>query len=177
VTIKKPVETSLGEMEIRDVNQVSGEKYSASSNALIRSEYGEGEFLLYNIEDQNFRNNFLYPVFWKEITMEMTESPSISDLNRETGEEIDRESITGPEGKKYSGRTKLSQKGFYETSSGTTAVNMLSEDESLRDTTDIQELSVSGDTSKLSLQKYLVLLILIMIVFELGYLYRLGDLR
>ncbi|PSH02492.1 MAG: hypothetical protein BRC26_00260 [Nanohaloarchaea archaeon QH_8_44_6] len=177
VTIKKPIETSLGEMEIRNIERISGERYSAGSNAVIRSEYGNGEFLLYNIEDQSFRNNFLYPVFWKEITMEMTDKPSVSDLNRVTGDEINRDSITSPGGEKYSGRTKLTQSGFYETSKGAVAVNMLDEDESLRESTDIEELSVSGETSKLSLQKYLIIVILIMTVLELGYLYRLGDLR
>ncbi|PSH01127.1 MAG: hypothetical protein BRC27_02970 [Nanohaloarchaea archaeon SW_10_44_10] len=177
VTIKKPVETSLGEMEIRNIEKISGERYSADSNAVIRSEHGSGEFLLYNIEDQSFRNNFLYPVFWKEITMEMTDNPSTSDLNLMTGAEISRESIISPEGAEYSGRTKLTQTGFYETSKGTVAANMLSEDESLRDATDTEELSGTGETTELSLQKYFVIMILIMTLLEFGYLYRLGELK
>ncbi|PSH00111.1 MAG: hypothetical protein BRC28_01215 [Nanohaloarchaea archaeon SW_4_43_9] len=177
VTIKKPIETSLGEMEIRNIEKISGERYSVGSNAVIRSEYGSGEFLLYNIEDQSFRNNFLYPVFWKEITTEMTENPSASDLNLMTGAEIKRDSITSPGGEEYSERTKLTQTGFYETSKGAVAANMLSEDESLRDATDIEELSVSGETTELSLQKYFVIMILIMTLLEFGYLYRLGELQ
>lgn len=177
VTIKEPVDTSLGEMEIRHVERNTGERYSAGSNALVKSSYGEGEFLLYNIDDRRFRNDFLYPVFWKEIASEMTERPSISGSNRKTGEELNQESITSPEGKKYSGRHKISKTGFYETSGGTVAANMLSEDESLRDTIEMENLNSEGETSELSLHRYLVALLLLLIVIELGYLYRIGDLK
>lgn len=177
VTIKKPVEASLGEVEIREVAQNSGERYSARSNALIKSEYGNGEFLLYNIDDQSFRNNFLYPVFWKELSRGMSDKPSITESNRETGEELNRESITAPDGKEYSGRHKLTQTGFYETSQGTTAVNMLSEDESLRDQIEIEEGNIAGDAAEMSLQKYIIALILLLVIAELAYLYRLGDLK
>jgi hypothetical protein len=177
VNIRNPVETSLGEMEIRDIEQNSGERYTPGSNALVRSEYGEGEFLLYNIEDNEFRNNFLYPVFWKEISMEMTDKPSINEANRETGEELNRDSITAPDGRKYSGRYDIDQTGFYETSRGTVAANMLSEDESLRDIPNIENTGSTDNTAEMSLQWYLMILILALITIELWYLYRIGDLQ
>jgi hypothetical protein len=177
VTIDKPVQISLGEMNIRDIEITAGERYSRNNNAVIRSEYGSGEFLLYNIADTEFRSNFMYPVFWKEITAGMTEKPSIEESNRRTGVEIDRESIESPDGGEISGRTKLKQVGFYETSDGTVAANMLNEDESLRDNTNIQNSYRPSDTSNLSLQKYLVIFILLLVIIETAYLYRIGDLQ
>lgn len=177
VTISRPVETSLGEMEIREVEVLKGERYSKGSNAVVKSEYGEGEFLLYNIEDKNFRNSFVYPIFWKEISEDMSDRLSLEESNRKTGEEIETESITTPSGNRKSGSGVLENTGFYETSEGTIAVSLLNEDESLRDRVDPDLETRNTDTSKMSIQTYLIAIVLILTVIELGYLYRIGDIR
>ncbi|MFT4892917.1 MAG: hypothetical protein ACI8Z7_000706 [Candidatus Nanohaloarchaea archaeon] len=177
VSINRPVDTSLGEMEIRDVERISGESYTPGSNAVVKSDYGDGDFLLYNVKDERFRTDFLYPVFWKEITAELTEKPSIEDSNRRTGDEIIRDSIETPGGQELSGRHEVLKTGFYETSNGPVAVNMLSEDESLRNADSYDSTRVSEGSSELPLQNHVAVLILILVLFELGYLYRIGDLR
>lgn len=176
VSINQPIQTALGEMEIREVEH-SGERYSGGSNAVVKTEYGAGELLLYNIQDSNFRNSFLYPVFWKKIAEDMTDKTTVEESNMKTGDTVRRDRIRTPDGEKRSGRYELSQQGFYQTSRGTIAANMLSERESLRDTPTIELTQETDDRTENSIQSHLIALILILIITELAYLYRIGDLR
>lgn len=177
VTINDPVQISLGRTEIREVERNTGERLTPGTNALVKSDYGNGELLFYNIPDSEFNQEFMYPVFWQEISNEMLDRTPVEDLNYETGQELDEETIVNPDGTETSGRTELKQQGFHETSRGTVAVNLLNEDESLRDGADIQESSSGVGSSQASVQHLVILLLLGLIIAETGYLYRIGDLR
>lgn len=177
VTIAEPVRIEVGQTRIRDVKNTDGERLTANSNGLIRSDYGDGEFLLYNIEDEVFNREFLYPVFWKEITNDMLDRTPVEELNYRTGAEINEERIVTPSGAELSGRTELKETGFYDTSRGPVAVNMLNEDESLRDETDIEPSPATGAGSKASVENLVIAFILLLVLVEMGYLYRIGDIR
>jgi hypothetical protein len=177
VTLSRPERIDLSRIETRNIEVESGERLAGDSNAAVMSEYGEGEALLYNIPDSEFNQDFLYPVFWKGVAEKMLERRSIDDMNYRTGQEITGSSITGPDGTEYSGRTELENQGFYETPEGLVAVNMLNEDESLRDVTEIEPANGSVEASKASVQHLVVLFVLCLLMVEAGYLYRIGDLR
>ena len=177
VAVSSPVQISLGRTEIREVERTRGERLTPGNNALVRSDYGNGEILFYNIPDSDFNQEFMYPVFWQEISNEMLDRRPVEDLNYETGQELDEETIVSPEGTETSGRTVLRHQGFYETSRGPVAVNMLDQDESLRDGAEVEEATSGPGNSQASVQHLVILLLLGMIIAETGYLYRIGDIR
>ncbi|MFB6209408.1 MAG: BatA domain-containing protein [Candidatus Nanohaloarchaea archaeon] len=178
VSIKKPVRINLGEMKVKNVKRTRGKSFSSKPGILVRSDYGSGEFLFYNLEDEKFRTRFLYPVFWKEISGEMLERKEIDELNLRTGQEINYSIVETPSGEKLSGRVELEREGFYRTQDAEIAANMLDSDESLREGIEVSSFSRNpGQKSQRKLQGMASLLLLILIAGELLYLYWIGDLQ
>lgn len=177
VSITDPVNIDLGTVEIRDVERNGGERLTTGTNAMIRSDYGSGELLFYNVKDSTFNQEFMYPVFWQGIGNEMLDRTPVEDLNYRTGQEINEERITKPSGAERSGRVELEQQGFYNTSRGTVAVNLLNRDESLRDGMEIGSAPHSETETEASVQHLVIALLLLLALAEMGYLYRIGDIR
>lgn len=177
VRITDPLNIDIGTSEIRDVEKTGGERLTPGTDALVISEHGAGDILFYNIRDRTFNQEFMYPVFWEEISNDMVERAPTESLNYETGENLEEKRIITPSGEKRSGRIELENQGFYNTSRGTVAVNMLNEDESLRDTLEIDQVQRSSSDTRASAQHLLIALVLLMIMIEAAYLYRIGDIR
>lgn len=177
VDITYPQRISIGSTEILDRGTSGGKSISRPAEALKIHEYGEGKILEYNIDEGGFRNNFLYPVFWKSVFSRLSEKPSLQDLNVETGEKIEAESFEAPDGSRYQGQIEVNQTGFYSSGSSVYAANLLSQDES---SPDGEEYSPPGDRSlektRKPVQDLVILVLGVLIGLELLYLWYRGDL-
>ena len=177
VDITYPQRISLGSTELLDRGTSGGESISMPAEALKIHEYGEGKILAYNIDEKEFRTNFLYPVFWKSVFSRLSEKPSLQELNVRTGEEIEAESFEAPDGSRYEGKTEVNQTGFYSSGSAVYAANLLSQDES---SPDGEEYSPPGDRSlektRKPVQDLMILVLGVLIALELFYLWYRGDL-
>ncbi|MBC5792463.1 MAG: VWA domain-containing protein [Nanohaloarchaea archaeon] len=168
VEIRKPRRIDIGTTNVIEVNRTRGESLTASSNALVQAEYGEGEVLFYNIDDSDFNKDFLYPVFWKQITRRLVDEPSVNQLNVETGEQL-----------QIQGETKtLYDTGFYNSSGRTYAANLESEDESSEEQIQTKTGSnVEEGTEQKNIQNLVAVLLGLLVTAEMAYLYRIGELK
>ncbi len=168
VEIRRPRRIDIGETSVIKVNRTRGESLTASSNALVRASLGEGEILVYNIDDDDFNKDFLYPVFWKQITRELVDRPSTSQLNLETGEQLE---VNGE-------LQDLNEAGFYNSSGKTYAANLESEDESSEETVRTTTKSnIDEGTEQRNIQNLVATLLALLVVLEMAYLYRIGELE
>lgn len=175
VNIREPQQISLGNIPIIGSEKTDGESYASPENALIRSDYGDGEVFFYNIEDSRFRTNFLYPVFWKGVIQDLVDRPSVNELNVETGETVNAEDIQRPDGETDSGEIEFDQSGFYETETRTYAANLESEDESYSEEIDFGPTAIEEELEERDVQNLTVLLLTVLIFGELAYLRRIGE--
>jgi len=176
VNIREPQQISLGKMPIVSAEKTNGESYASPEHALIRTDYGDGEVFFYNIQDSRFNTNFLYPVFWKHILQDLVDRPSIQELNVQTGEKIEAVQIQTPEGETKTGEIEIDQTGFYKTETRTYAANLESEDESYSEEIEFGSTVLEQELEKRNVQNLAALLLALLIVGELGYLRRMGEL-
>ncbi|MFB6291932.1 MAG: BatA domain-containing protein [Candidatus Nanohaloarchaea archaeon] len=174
VEIEKPVRVNVGQTRVFKVKKTGGESLSEPDNAVIKSDYGRGEVVFYNIDNRDFRTEFLYPVFWKRLLEDLTGQPDIEQLNRRTGTSLNESSIQTPSGETVSGRTELDQAGFYNATSGTYAANLLSADESDTETAPSVRDAESSKSRK-NIQNFAALLLAGLALLELFYLIYTGD--
>lgn len=174
VNIKKPQKTTF-ETQTLDVKKTRGSSYASPEGSIVKAKYGEGEVLFYNVKDQDFRHKFIYPVFWKHILQEMIDRPSVEQLNIQTGERIKAAEIRTPEGKKRSGELEPEKTGFYNTSNGLYAANLLSEDESYAEEIDVEKELIENILEQRDVQNLGAILIAVLILLEMGYLARIGE--
>lgn len=175
VNIKQPQQISLGNIPVIDAEKKEGESYSSPEHALIRSSYGDGEIFFYNIPDSEFRTNFLYPVFWKQVLQDLVDRPSIQELNRETGDAIEATQIQTPSGETENGRLELRETGFYETGARSYAVNLESEDEPYSEEIDFSPSVLEEQLEERNVQNLAALFLVLLILGELGYLRHIGE--
>ncbi|MFB6116317.1 MAG: BatA and WFA domain-containing protein [Candidatus Nanosalina sp.] len=175
--INKPVRVSLGEVKLLDRNIEKGESLSNPSYALKKIKYGEGTLLTYNIMQSDFQTNFVYPIFWRDVINEIVDRPSISQLNRKTGDSLTAEKVKAPEGERFSGDVELNKTGFYQVGNKVYAVNLESPDES-----DINSRKYSADRKsgtvkvKHGMQSWITLVVVLLVGADLLYLWYRGDL-
>jgi len=174
VTIEKPRRIDLGKKEMVGAKKVAGESYANPEHALVKAGYGNGEVLFYNL-DEEFRHNFMYPVVWKHVFEELTEKPSIHELNVQTGEEIEAESVETPSGETIEGGAEAAETGFYTAGSKTYAANLESEDESYAEEHGLEAGNIGTEFEKRDVQNLAAVLIALLIVGEAAYLRRLGE--
>ena len=175
VNIREPHQISLGNMPIVGAKKTSGDSYANPEHALIRSDYGDGEVFFYNIPDSEFRTNFLYPVFWKNVIQDLVDKPSIQELNIQTGDTINAFQIQTPSGEKETGEIEIDQNGFYETETRTYAANLKSEDESYSEKIEFGPTVLEQQIEERNVQNLAALLLALLILGELGYLRRIGE--
>jgi len=175
VEIFKPQTTNI-QSEIFKTDKTEGDSHAEPEEALVMSSHGEGNILFYNIDDKNFRNEITYPLFWQEILRDLVNSPSIDELNIQTGEELDYPSIERPDGEKVEGTTEIDEKGFYKTESGIYAANLENIDESVSQPRSIEDSGLSEEKADKELQSYLISIVLMLLVLEALYLRYIGDL-
>ena len=175
LSINKPVRVSLGSTEYVEWG-LSGEGLSSPA-AIQELDYGEGKVLAYGIKSQEFRQNFLYPIFWKKTLTGLVERPSISQLNLRTGSTVDTETLNSPEGRRYSGAVELNRTGFYTGQGNTYAVNLVSPEESNIDEISYRDERSSGTVrEQKSIRNLVAALIILLVGLDMIYLRYRGDL-
>lgn len=173
--INKPVRVSLGSTEYVEWG-LSGEGLSGPA-AIQELDYSEGKVLAYGIKSQKFRQNFLYPIFWKKTLTGLVERPSISQLNLRTGSTVDTETLNSPEGRRYSGAVELNRTGFYTGQGNTYAVNLVSPEESNIDEISYRDERSSGTVrEQKSIRNLVAALIILLVGLDMIYLRYRGDL-
>lgn len=175
VEILEPIRANVGQTQVYDLQGSGLESMSTPDNAVVKKQHGEGEVVIYNVADEDFRHNFLYPIFWKEVFSDLTERPSINEINIETGDTISEPQVTKPNGETVSGPITALKTGYYEASGKTYAVNLESEDESNVDGAKIDSNSLSEGEAKQNAQHLAAVLLAILAVLELIYLMRIGE--
>ncbi|MCJ7479148.1 MAG: BatA domain-containing protein [Candidatus Nanohaloarchaeota archaeon QJJ-7] len=175
VEIREPRRVLVGETPVFSVRKTGGEQM-ASHNALVRSGIGDGNIVLYNLRDRDFRHNFLYPVFWKDLMEQMTGRPELGELNVETGESLRSATLEAPWGME-SGPVTMTEAGFYTASGDTYAANLESPDESGEDGPDYRRMGRGeGSKTQENLRPLVAALLLLVAVGEFGYLSYRGSL-
>ncbi|PSP78884.1 hypothetical protein BRC88_09745 [Halobacteriales archaeon QS_4_69_225] len=154
---------------------------------LATSERASGRLLYYGyIEDgSSFKFNSRYPVFWKRAAFYLADRPTLSSVNHATGEtvEFDAETVEGPEGTLSGPMVTLREPGFYGTDGARESAALLSERESDTAVEPIDERDRTGNIARTApsqvprpLTEYFAVGALLVVVAEIGYLYRRGDL-
>lgn len=177
VEIEEPVRINIGQTQVHRLEEVNGETLSDPGSTLIKSKHGKGDVLLYNIRDEDFRFDFLYPIFWKNILEDLTDRPSLQEMNTLTGETIVSSTVETPSGENKGDEVRMTDAGFYNTSEAVYAANLLSEEESKPSQVEIDTGSGSDQDSSKSLQNLVVLLLASLIVADLAYLRYTGDIK
>jgi len=175
VTIKQPQQISLGNMPLISADKIEGDSYASPDHALINSDYGDGKVFFYNIKDSEFRTNFLYPVFWKQILQDLVDRPSIQELNLQTGETINALEVETPEGNIETGKIEMDRAGFYKTKTHTYVANLESEAESYSEQIDFGPSVLEQQLEKRNVQNLTALILALFILGELGYLRHIGE--
>jgi hypothetical protein len=168
VVLDYPQRIDLGSVVYMDRGLNSGESLSNPEEAVKIHEYGEGEVLAFNAEMVQFRRNILYPIFWRQAILRMTETPTAGELNIRTGT-----ALNAGDNSRFIEKT-----GFHEQGGQSYAANLLSSEESSL-TSNRQEFSGSTATvtTEKNLQNLSVFIIALLLLLELLYLYKIGEIR
>ncbi|MFB6181156.1 MAG: BatA domain-containing protein [Candidatus Nanohalobium sp.] len=166
VEILKPVRTSIGNVRGLEAEISGGTSLSSPKTALTRSQMGEGSIIFANFEDEDFRYNFLYPVFWKSIASELSGRTDPDKVNIKTGERLNTST----------GLKEVEKAGFYNSSGKTYAANLASEDESFTENVQFNGTEKIERDAKKNLQKPLTILLLVLAGIEYSFLVYTGDL-
>ncbi|MFB6242156.1 MAG: VWA domain-containing protein [Candidatus Nanosalina sp.] len=168
VRLNYPNRISVGATRVVTRGLKEGKSLSSPEDAVKILEYGKGRILLYGLAGERFRNNIMYPVFWKHVIRRIEDSPSIEELNIQTGEKIDT-------GRK---QVEINRTGFHTYGGRTYAANLVSVDESTPSDKSY-EINNGGEELqkvKKDLRKHAISMLLVLILVELGYLWYRGDL-
>jgi hypothetical protein len=157
------------------------------SPLIATAERDGGRLLYYGyIESQStFRYNYQYPVFWKRAVFHLADRQPLAQLNHATGDTVrlDVDTVTGPRGPMAGPSIELLEAGFYEGDTRHSA-SLLSATESA---VAVEPLSSRpGPTGAVSrdevrtvpqrLTPFAAIAVLVLILVEIGYLRRRGDL-
>jgi hypothetical protein len=151
-------------------------------------ERGAGTILYYGYLDDraSFQYNYQYPVFWKRAMFSLSGREPLSELNRETGYRLrfdERTTVVTPDGEVTDSTVTLDRVGFYEVGERTVSASLLSADESAVDANPLSARSDDGSvvereerqTVPRPLTEWVVLAALGVMVVELAYMKRRGD--
>ena len=139
------------------------------------------------IEDRSsFKFNYQYPVFWKRAVYYLADREPLPALNHETGETVrfGNTTVEGPDGPVTGNAVTLQRAGHYRSESRQVSASLLDESES---NTAVEALDRrSGTAGNLTrterrsvpqpLTEYVALGGLVLVLAEIGYLRRRGDL-
>lgn len=161
VSIEGSVNTYVGETEVLNISTEGYSSLSTPGNALMSSE--NDSVIVYNIEDEDFNRDFMYPVFWKRLTEEMLDVPGIESRNLDTVGMVRGE--------------KILKSGFVEKDDRTYAVNHVNRDESVAEKTFIRSPGESSAEGERNLSYLVALLLVFIALTEYAYLESQGDVR
>lgn len=156
------------------------------SPLLAAADRRTGRVLYYGyLPDQTaFRYSYRYPVFWKRATNWLAERPSLSELNRRTGTTLqfaERTTVETPTGSRTAATVRLDAAGVYTTSERRASASLLSAAESNVTAPDADVAGDAGngtvvsDPARQDLTPLAVLVVLLVVFGELGYLRYRGD--
>lgn len=162
VEITRPTRLNVGSSEIFEGTEFKGVSWANPREAIINRNYGNGNILLYNIEDEAFRYDFYYPVFWKETFQELEDRRSAAELNMDTGSEVER--------------VEIMSSGFHNVSGSTFAANLESTEESSSEPVEINGSSTTDNKGEKDIQNIASVLLAVIAGLELIYLRWIGEL-
>jgi hypothetical protein len=158
------------------------------SPIIALKQFKEGAVVFYGIFDDKSEFETLpsYPIFWNDVMNYLVQTEDINDYNFETGSllEIEEQTVKTPSKKTRTTTIFFDESGIYEFNDKKIAVNMLNEKES--DIVEENELEKYEKTIgeggagkkdyKLFVDLFLLIAAFIILVFELYYIKRRGDL-
>jgi hypothetical protein len=151
------------------------ESYTTPDHAIMKSDYGDGELLIYNIDDADFNQEFVYPIFWKRVFEDLAEKPSVNQINRETGDTVEGRFIITPTGERFEGSADMNEAGFYNVSNTIYAANLESEPESGTETVETGSGEVDTERTDQDVQNLAVIILGAVVLAELLYLFYIGE--
>jgi len=166
VEFNKPRKVNVGNTEVFDAD-LKGNSLSDPREALVHRGYGEGDVIFYNIDDSDFRTDFLYPVFWKNLVQEYSEVETAETLNVQTGQVVGGSNSA----------ERIQETGFHNISGNTYAANLINEEESSPAQEYAATQSKGQNTAPRSIQNLSALAVLVLALIEFGYLKYIGDIE
>jgi len=158
------------------------------SPLVATADRGPGRVLYYGyIEDaSSFKFNYQYPVFWKRSAFHLAGRETLPALNYATGEtaRFQVDTVSGPDGPVSGPTVSLQRAGFYGTADRQVSASLLDEAESDTAVDPLEDRSGSvGELTREEqrtvprpLTEFVALGALAVLLLEIGYLYRRGDL-
>ncbi len=154
------------------------------SPVIVLTKYGQGNVLFYGIFDNDnpFKLNTQYPLFWVNMIELLTKKDSVRDVNLKIGNIIYGEQIKDPDGKSVSEYTLTSKTGIYKLRNKEIAVGLLNSIESdINREPKLSQETVTYDNENKSKQAidlvpFLVILALVISFLEIYFLKKRGDL-
>jgi hypothetical protein len=158
------------------------------SPLIATARQGGGRVLYYGYieERSSFKFNYQYPVFWKRAAFHLAHREPLPALNRRTGDTVrfDAETVEGPAGQLAGPSVELREAGFYATDRRQRSATLLSESESAVDAEPLTDRGGTvGNVTREErrtvprpLTEFAVLAVLGVVLLEVGYLRRRGDL-
>ncbi|MFB6136767.1 MAG: BatA domain-containing protein [Halobacteriaceae archaeon] len=105
----------------------------AGDPLVARAPAGDGSVLYYGYlgNDTRLERNFMYPVFWKRVAVDLSGRPTLAELNHETGARLAVSRTVGlPDGTSVEGPVTMRQAGVYAVGDTHHAAALLDADES-----------------------------------------------
>lgn len=144
--------------------------------------YGEGIIVYYGINDESpqstFKLNYAYPILFQRLMQSTFEIPTINQIHIETGDEVLTQGIVQTPSGTMQGPVVAAYAGYHTVGKVIRATNLLDIDES----NTIKESALvdyneffSDDKVPVSLQKYLLMLALVLLLIEFIYIKQRGD--
>jgi len=156
---------------------------------LIATAQRDGGRLLYYgyIEERSsFKYNYQYPVFWKRTVFYLADRGTLQELNHETGATVrfGSEDVEGPDGAVGGPTVDLDRAGFYSTASRRESAALLDERESTVSVDQLENRQEAvGNLTRTEqrtvpqrLTEFAALAALLVVVVEIAYVRRRGDL-
>jgi len=86
VRVNTPVQTSVYSTEyISGSLSGAADNYTDPAAAIVKEEIGEGSLVQYNMVQDDFERQLVFPIFWRKVFKEMEELRTISESNIEPG--------------------------------------------------------------------------------------------
>ena len=162
VSITEPVKAYIRSASVMNTS-FSGQSLSSPPQALKKRELGSGMLVVFNMESENYREDITYPLLWKRILQDSTDTLDKEEINLNTG---DRNPETG---------NYMDETGFYKPEP-TYSANLESFDESFDEESAPAEQEIKTTKSPQNLQSVGAAAIGLLLLLDLFLLRRTGEL-
>ncbi|MCP3682475.1 MAG: VWA domain-containing protein [bacterium] len=157
------------------------------SPMLAMMEYNSGHIIYYGIMDKysNFKTSIHYPIFWNRLMNFLVRAEDLSDYNFKTGRvmPVDMQTVSLPSGNIETSKVFFDEAGIYTVGRKKIAASLLSEEESdvSKSKEELEEeqkqfyIKEREQTDELSFEYLLIIIAGLIILGELIYVKRRGD--